>query len=376
MRLLDLRRRNGRVLLEDSVVTSVIAWNGEAGAIYYVRWVYPVQLWKLPMSAGTAAAAGRPAMVIPRLDAYEFSTADDGTLAFTRDASISNVWVGWVQGDTTRRWLTTGTTSSSFPRFSPDGRRVAFIREDGASANLFVAGTDSGAPQQLTFLDDRVAGPTWSANGDRIAFCHGYSARPEAPPGIGIVPAVGGPVVWPTTPRNTSVDCEIGWLSADEVLYHQVGNRNFGVVSLRGGPPRRLVANDSVGWMFSAEPDPAGRFVAIYWNWRVRDGIWLVTLADSSQRLLYQGHFMPRRWLATGDVLYAREIWSPFRLIRIPIAAPESTTTVGLSHPCPNGISDVSSDGSRIVCAEGAAVSDIWTVRDFDPTRRPPRRRP
>lgn len=366
IRLLELRRRGGRVLLEDSVRTSLIAWNGQAGAIYYVRWVYPVQLWKLPMSAEAGAALGRPAMVIPRLDGYEFSTADDGTLAFTRDASTSNIWIGLVQGDTARRWLTTGTTISGSPRFSPDGGRVAFLREDGASANLFVAGADSGVSAQITFLNDRVGFFAWSPNGERIAFCH---ADGDAPPGIGIVPAVGGPVVWPPTPRNTSTDCEVGWLSADEVLYHQVGNRNFGVVSLRGGPTRRLVVNDSVGWMFSAETDPAGRFVALYWNRRVSDGIWLVSLADSSQRLLHPGSLMPLRWLATGDVLYAREHRSPFRVLRIPIAAPDSTTTVPLLHPCPDGTSDVSPDGSRILCAEGTRVLDVWLIRDFDPTR-------
>lgn len=370
MRLLDLRRRVGRVLLEDSVSMSLIAWNGAPGAIYYVRWVYPIQLWKLSVSAAAGAASGRPAMVIPMLDGYEFSTADDGTLAFARDAGTSNIWIGSVQGDTARRWLTTGTTSSFRPRFSPDGQWVAFVREDGASANLFVTGTDSGAPEQLTFLNDRVGHFAWSPNGERIAFCHEAG---DAPPSIGIVLAAGGPVVRPTTSRISSDSCGVGWLSPDEVLYHQAGNRNFGVVSLRGGPARRLVANDSVGWMFYVETDPAGRFVALMWNrWRFGGaGIWLVSLADSSQRLLYPGFSVgPLRWLATGDVLYARERTSPFRLLRIPIALPDSTTTVPLLNPCPDGVDDVNSDGSRIVCAERTSVSDIWLIRDFDPTRR------
>jgi hypothetical protein len=175
-----------------------------------------------------------------------------------------------------------------------------------------------------------------------------------------------------------SGDCEVGWLSADEVVYHQAGSRNFGVVSLRGRPPHRLVANNSLGWMFYPEVDPAGRFLAVIWN-RGRfggDGIWLVSLIDSSQRLLYPYSTMslrPLRWLANSAVLYARENGSPFRLVRIPIAAPDSATTAPPLNLCPTGVDDVGPDGSRILCTEGTTVSDIWLVRDFDPTRRRPR---
>ena len=58
------------------------------------------------------------------------------------------------------------STSASEARWSPDGKRIAFIAGD----QLWVADQVGGARKQLTTLQGGATGPIWSPSGDRIAF--------------------------------------------------------------------------------------------------------------------------------------------------------------------------------------------------------------
>jgi Tol biopolymer transport system component len=51
---------------------------------------------------------------------------------------------GMVVGAPTR--LTAGETTDSFPAWSPDGRHLAFTREEGASSETWVIAPDDGRP--------------------------------------------------------------------------------------------------------------------------------------------------------------------------------------------------------------------------------------
>ena len=69
--------------------------------------------------------------------------------------------------------MTHQTGSLQTPSVSPDGREIVFLSDNGAHANLWIAGTDGAAPRQLTFERDRsvtLGVPLWSPAGDRIAF--------------------------------------------------------------------------------------------------------------------------------------------------------------------------------------------------------------
>jgi hypothetical protein len=68
--------------------------------------------------------------------------------------------------------ITDTTADDSHPDWSPDGRRVVFVRQEPRrrSSSLFVVRRDGGGLRRLTRGDQVATMPAWSPDGTRIAF--------------------------------------------------------------------------------------------------------------------------------------------------------------------------------------------------------------
>jgi tricorn protease len=64
-----------------------------------------------------------------------------------------DIWIGPVAGGTARR-LTSHEGLEQFPKFSPDGRWIAFTGEYSGTSQVHVIPTGGGEPRQLTFYND------------------------------------------------------------------------------------------------------------------------------------------------------------------------------------------------------------------------------
>jgi len=80
------------------------------------------------------------------------------------------IWLVPVDGSSPRR-LTAGLREDSSPRWSPDGRLLAFTSDrEGGARQLYVIPVDGGEPRRLTDLPEDIETPVWSPDGRRLAF--------------------------------------------------------------------------------------------------------------------------------------------------------------------------------------------------------------
>ena len=96
--------------------------------------------------------------------AYTVSTVDS-----TRDKRDTDVHMVRWDGSRSVR-LTASTASESKPRWSPDGRYLAFVSErgDASAAQLWLLDRSGGDAQRLTELPEGVNDYAWSPDGARI----------------------------------------------------------------------------------------------------------------------------------------------------------------------------------------------------------------
>ena len=83
-----------------------------------------------------------------------------------------NIWLAAVDGSTPPRQLTAGPRRDADPRWSPDGKSLAFTSNRvGDTMQLYVIPVSGGGEaRKLTDLKEDVKHPAWSPDGSRIAF--------------------------------------------------------------------------------------------------------------------------------------------------------------------------------------------------------------
>ena len=106
-----------------------------------------------------------------RRAAYVVSRTDEEANAYR-----TAIWLATLDGSEEPRQLTSGERNDGSPRWSPDGRWLAFVsNRDGedekkAKAQLYVLPADGGEPRRLTDGKESVESLAWSPDSSRIAF--------------------------------------------------------------------------------------------------------------------------------------------------------------------------------------------------------------
>jgi dipeptidyl aminopeptidase/acylaminoacyl peptidase len=85
------------------------------------------------------------------------------------------IWVLPLDGSEEPRQFTSGVRADQSPRWSPDGRWLAFVsnrdgEDEKAHGELYVLPADGGEPRRLTEGDQGVESIAWSPDSSRIAF--------------------------------------------------------------------------------------------------------------------------------------------------------------------------------------------------------------
>src|SRR5688500_4157359 len=105
---------------------------------------------------------------IAQIDArlFRFPDVSGGQIAFVYGGDI---WIVPKTGGTAIR-ITSSTGEESYPRFSPDGKTIAFSASYDGNTDIYVMPVLGGVPARLTWhaMPDRVV--DWHPEGKQILF--------------------------------------------------------------------------------------------------------------------------------------------------------------------------------------------------------------
>jgi Tol biopolymer transport system component len=233
---------------------------------------------------------------------------DGGRIAFLRNPGPvgAELWVMNADGSEQRR-LAGSVSLDSFtrpPSWSPDGRSIAFVGSlTGGASGLLVIGADGSGARRL---GDAEAGPVWSPDGRLLAFdtfdssncgpldrnCARALLTVVRPDGSGRK-VLAEKAIWPSWSPAGKRLAFAGEASGTDVA-------EIEVVSAGGGLPRRIVPS-SAGPFGAPAWSPSGRSIAFVGGLAVRrQSLYLV--AQDGTRL---------RRLAGGRGSIGGVAWSP-----------------------------------------------------------------
>ena len=301
----------------------------------------------------------KPEVVQTGLQAYGFSiTRDNKKLCYTKNNDYSNLW-NFTFDERTKLFqpkkITEGTDYYQEPEISSDGKYIAFIYKD----NIFKISVNGDSIKQLTFLNTSCYSPSWSPNGKEIAFVSGSN--------LVKVSSEGGT---PTIFKNTIVGGNAFWISDVEIFYHKPGKRNFYIFNPVTQENKLLVSNDSVGWILHPRLSDDNESMAVYWNRRPSAGIWIISLKDSSQKLLLNGENYPLKWSKDSNWIYSINISKTppeILMVNANTGLTKFISTLPSNKVELNNEVDITPDGKTIVCAIEETNSDVWMIENFDP---------
>lgn len=201
--------------------------------------------------AATAIAENTSKDIFQLKDVFELEHASDPqispdgrSIVYVRngmdimtDRTISTLWMVDANGKS-HRPVTNGKRGDRWPRWSPDGTRLAFVGKHEGHSHVFCRWMDSGQTAQLTGnLTESPADLTWSPDGKWIAFSMFVHQKPE--PFVDL----------PKTPKGAT------WAEPATVIrsvryradgsgYLRSGFHHLFVIPADGGTPRQVTSGD------------------------------------------------------------------------------------------------------------------------------------
>jgi Tol biopolymer transport system component/DNA-binding winged helix-turn-helix (wHTH) protein len=148
-----------------------------SGQIVYESWVYEINLWESPVSAGRYEEGDRLAAMRPLVqasDLWNYSpdlSVYGKQLAFVSTRSgEAQVWAANRDGSSPRQVSTFTRAALRQPRWSADGTRIQISASVLGQPDLYAIDAATGDTTRLTDdVDDEIA-PSWSRDGASVLF--------------------------------------------------------------------------------------------------------------------------------------------------------------------------------------------------------------
>ena len=166
-----------------------------------------------------------------------------------------DLWLANRDGSGVRR-LTTHEGTEANPRFSPDGKLIAFSAQYDGNTDVFVVGVEGGVPARLTWHPgpDRVQG--FTPDGKSVLFTSGRAVHTRRFTQLFTVPVEGGhPAQLPIPNASKATYSPDGRM----IAYTPLGERFNQWKNYRGGTASRIWLYDTRDHSITQIPQPPGR---------------------------------------------------------------------------------------------------------------------
>ncbi|HTP34775.1 MAG TPA: protein kinase [Candidatus Acidoferrales bacterium] len=334
------------------------------------NWVYfcsnrggSMGIWRIPMKESTGEVRGAPEAIRAPADyTSHLSFSRDGRhLSYVQQSTTGRLDV--VRFDPAREVLVSepkeilqSAKGASRPSLSPDGKWLAYNSTEQEEC-LLVAGADGSGVRQLTNAEYRSRGPRWSPDGRQIAFFSTRSGEweiwttdPSGAESRQLTNLAGNNVAWPV------------W-SADgkHLAYTLFGLNTFLIEADKAWSaqtPEKLPPFPDDGQVFSAwNWSPDGKMIAGFLD---RDnGIAIYTPASRSFRKVTERGADPV-WLSDNRrLLYLDQ--GKIHLVELASGSTRELVSAAPEEVARRGFA-VSPDDSRIYFSVSTTEADVWTV--------------
>ncbi len=224
--------------------------------------------------------------------------------------------------------ITSGIPWDEQPRFSPDGKRIAFTSDRGGGDNIWVINRDGSDPKPVTKESFRLLNsPTWTPDGQYVAARKHFTSTRSAGAGeIWLYHRTGGEGVPMTKRPNDQKDLGEPAFSPDgRYLYYSQDitpgrvfqynkDSNAGIYAIKR-LDRETNETETVfggpGGAIRPTPSPDGKRLAFIRRVRGRSVLYLGDLASGAERPLFDGldRDLQEIWAMHG--VYPAMAWTP-----------------------------------------------------------------
>ena len=248
-----------------------------ASSLGHLTYIQQGALYALPFDpvrlegVGPAVVAAEGITAAPDFGSAQLDYASNGTLVYVPGQAVSpRRPLNWVARDGTVSTLRAEPSQWAEPRFSPDGRKLAMVINDGKQRDLWIYDLAGDRMTQFTTDPGFDRTPVWSPDNRRIVFTSDR-AKPGGPTNLYMANADGtGEVTRLTNSPNTQV--AFSWHPDQTFVFYQEQQPGTGwdlmVLPLEGtaatgwkpGTPRVFLGEASMDVFPQVSPD--GRWVS------------------------------------------------------------------------------------------------------------------